>query len=273
MSHIKLKANKKVVRFMKNSTQQSNPVDILFNAYDLNQPVSKDSVNPDISKSDAYNIQHQVTEKKAHIKKDKLIGYKISLTSEETQQLFHSTTPLYGALTHGSLSNGTIEMDNMLSPLIEIELMFIANEDLTTADDHQSILQKMSIAPGLEIPDSRFTDWFPKVSLGQVIADSAVAGNVVVGTPVEGLTYEQMGNVHAELQLNGEKIAEGPSTEVLNNPVHAIQWLIDELAKSGRKITKGMVISSGTFILPKKLQRGEYKVCFEGVGEVSLVVT
>lgn len=252
--------------------KNSSIIEILYDAYDQKQPISKESIPGDISKSDAYEIQLKVTEKKAKVNKDKLIGYKISLTSEETQELFHSTTPLYGALTQTNLSDGTIKLERMLSPLLEIELMFIANEDLSTGDDTQTILQKMCIAPGLEIPDSRFTDWFPNLSFGQVIVDSAVAGSVVVGTPVQGLTFTQLGNIKAELQLDGEIIANGPATEVLGNPVHAIKWLIDELAKSGRVIKKGMIISSGTFILPKVLEKGKYDVRFEDVGEVSLHV-
>ncbi|ASN06020.1 2-keto-4-pentenoate hydratase [Virgibacillus necropolis] len=257
---------------MQSNTKQMNLIETLYNASDLKQPISKAIIPENISKSDAYNIQHQITEKKATLKDDKLLGYKISLTSEETQALFHSTTPLYGALTQTSLSDGTIKLNNMQSPLIEIELMFIADEDLSTEDDFQSILQKTSIAPGLEIPDSRFTDWFPNLSFGQIIADSAVAGNVVVGAPVQGLTVEQLGNINAELQLDGEIIAKGSSSEVLGNPVHAINWLIDELAKNGHSIKKGMIISSGTFILPKVLQKGIYQVRFEDVGEVSLHV-
>jgi 2-keto-4-pentenoate hydratase len=251
---------------------KSRLVETLYSAYDLKQPISKESITEDIGKSDAYEIQHLITDKKVAFKKDELLGYKISLTSEETQLLFNSTTPLYGALTQSSLSDGTIELDKMHSPLIEIELMFFANENLSTADDEQSILRKTSIAPGLEVPDSRFTDWFPNLSFGQVIADSAVSGNVVVGTPKQGLTIEQLGNIKAELQLDGEPIAQGNSSEVLGNPVHAIKWLIDELAKSGRTIEKGMIISSGTFILPKVLQKGKYEALFEEVGAVSLKV-
>ncbi|MFD1037509.1 2-keto-4-pentenoate hydratase [Virgibacillus byunsanensis] len=244
----------------------------LFNAYDSKKPISKEDIPADIEKSTAYEIQHQITDRKVATNQDNLIGYKISLTSPETQQLFNATTPLYGALTDTSLSNGTIELDKMLSPLIEIELMFIANENLSITDDQETILQKMRIAPGLEIPDSRFTDWFPKVSLGQVIADSAVAGKIVVGESVKGITFEQLNSVNAILKLDGEEIAQGPSSEVLGNPVHAIKWLMEELAKSGRKIEKGMIISSGTFILPKVLEKGKYQVEYEGIGNVSLHV-
>ncbi|GAA0590620.1 2-keto-4-pentenoate hydratase [Virgibacillus siamensis] len=253
-------------------TNITNLAETLFHAHNIQKPLSKEDISKDISIVDAYEVQHQLTEMKTLRNQDKLAGYKISLTSEETQRLFDSTTPLYGALTQSSVSNGTIKLDDMLSPLIEVELMFIANEELSTADSHESILQKMSVAPGLEIPDSRFTDWFPKTSMGQVIADSAVAGKITVGESVNGLTYEQLGSINAKLTLNGEPLAEGPATEVLGNPVHAVAWLVKELAKSGRTIEKGMIISAGTFILPKKLEKGTYRVKFDKVGEVSLNV-
>ena len=40
----------------------------------------------------------------------------------------------------------------------------------------------------MEIPYSRFTDWFPKLKLGHVIADSAVAVKIAIGIPVVALT-------------------------------------------------------------------------------------
>src|SRR5699024_553338 len=99
-----------------------------------------------------------------------------------------------------------------------------------------------------------------------------VAGKIIVGVSVDGLAYEQLGNINASLKFNGEVIAEGPSSEVLDNPVHAVKWLLDELAECERIIEKGMVISSGTFILPKEMVTGKYEATFEGVGNVSIVV-
>ncbi|WP_174614373.1 2-keto-4-pentenoate hydratase [Virgibacillus ihumii] len=244
----------------------------LFDACNNQQPLSKENIPADISTADAYEVQHRLTEMKILQNEDKLAGYKISLTSEETQRLFNATTPLYGALTDSNISKGTIKLENMLSPLLEIELMFIANDELSTADSYHSILQKTSIAPGLEIPDSRFTDWFPKTSMGQVIADSAVAGKIIAGEPVNGLTYEQLGSINAKLTLHDELLVEGQATEVLGNPVHAVEWLVKKLAENGRTIEKGMIISAGTFILPKKLQKGMYQVKFDKIGEASLNV-
>ncbi len=247
-------------------------VEVLFNAYKYNQTISSKEVPEDIDQSAAYTIQHKVTDKKSQYYNDKLIGYKISLTSEETQNMFNSTSPLYGSLTNTNLAAGVLALDQLHAPMIEVELMFIAKENLTKEDDYASILQKMRIAPGLEIPDSRFTDWFPNLGAAAVISDSAVAGKAVVGESVSGLTYEQLGNLHATLTLDGETIADGDSSEVLDNPVHAVKWLLDELAESDRIIEKGMVISSGTFILPQKLAKGKYEVTIDKVGSTGISV-
>ncbi|SDG99312.1 2-keto-4-pentenoate hydratase [Planococcus glaciei] len=246
--------------------------DILYNAYIGKQPIAKDLIPASLPKNEAYRIQHALTNKKAVQANEALAGYKISLTSLETQELFHSDTPLYGALTTSALNSGNILLEAMSSPLIEIELVFIVKEELSVEDDSQAILEKTAIAPGIEVPDSRFEDWFPKISLGQVVADSAVAGKIVAGEPVEGLTYEQLDGIKGSLFFNEDEIAADTSSAVLDHPVHAVQWLIAELEAHGLKLEKGMAVSSGTFILPTKLEKGVYTARFEGIGEVALNV-
>jgi len=245
---------------------------ILFEAYINNQQIPKDHIPATLDKKFAYAIQHAVTDKKATDANEQLAGYKISLTSKETQELFHSDMPLYGALTTSSLSDGTIELASMSSPLIEIELVFIAKEELSAEDDVEVILEKTMVAPGIEVPDSRFEDWFPKITLGQVIADSAVAGKIVVGEPKENITYEQLNQIKGSLTLNGEEVAAGYSSEVLGHPVNAVKWLIQELDEHGLTFKKGMAVSSGTFIMPKQLEKGRYEASYEGIGSVVLDV-
>ncbi|MCJ1909582.1 2-keto-4-pentenoate hydratase [Planococcus ruber] len=246
--------------------------DTLFEAYIQNKPLSKDQIPAFLEKEKAYGIQHALTAKKAEAANEELKGYKISLTSKETQELFNSETPLYGALTSPAISGGTIELTAMSSPLIELELIFIAQEDLSAEDSVEAILQKTLVAPGIEVPDSRFEDWFPHLSLGQVIADSAVAGKIVIGKPKEGVQFDDLDDIQGRLTFNGEEIASDSSKAVLEHPVYAVKWLAEELAKHGLAIKKGMAISSGTFILPKKLEKGLYTASYEGIGEVSLKV-
>lgn len=251
---------------------QTEMAAVLYEAYIEGNTIQKERIPASLEKSLAYSVQHAVTANKTNSGKEELKGYKISLTSKETQDLFQSETPLYGALTTSALSDGIIDLDSMSSPLIEIELIFIAKEDLSVADDVQSLLDKTQVAPGIEVPDSRFDDWFPKISLGQVIADSAVAGKIIAGTPMDNISYDQLEKLPGKLTLNGKEIAANDSSEVLNHPVNAIKWLVNELAGHGLTVKKGMSISSGTFILPKTLERGLYEASYGELGSVALTV-
>lgn len=245
----------------------------LFNAYLHKQPLGKDEIPADLEKRAAYRIQHEVTSRKTAQSGEELKGYKISLTSPETQNLFNSTTPLYGALTSSSLADGEIELEEMISPLLEIELIFILKEDLSPEDDVHAILQKTLVAPGIEVPDSRFEDWFPKITLGQVIADSAVAGKIVTGAPKSNVSFEELQEIQGKLTFNGEEMASGDSTAVLGHPANTVKWLAEELAANGASLKKGMFVSSGTFTLPKRLEKGLYIASYDGIGEVALEVT
>ena len=251
---------------------QTEMATILYEAYLTGQTIPKEQIPASLEKNRAYSIQHAVTANKTQSGKEELKGYKISLTSKETQDLFQSETPLYGALTTSALSDGVIEMDSMSSPLIEIELIFIAKEDLSSTDDVHALLEKTKVAPGIEVPDSRYDDWFPKISLGQVVADSAVAGKIVTGLPMDNISYEQLDRLPGKLSLDGIEIAGDTSAEVLDHPVNALQWLVKELDGHGLTVKKGMAISSGTFILPKTLERGLYEASYGELGTVTLTV-
>ncbi|RNF39146.1 2-keto-4-pentenoate hydratase [Planococcus salinus] len=245
---------------------------LLYEAHLNNQPIGKDKIPAFLEKDKAYAVQRAVTEKKTADSGEEVAAYKISLTSKETQDLFASDTPLYGAMTASALSDGTIQLSSMLSPLIEIELVFIAKEDLSIEDDIDAIIEKTMVAPGIEVPDSRFEDWFPNITLSQVIADSAVAGKIVVGEAIDDYSYNQLDGINGSLTLDGEEIANGPSSDVLGHPVNAVKWLINELDAHGLSLKKGMHVSSGTFILPKQLEKGQYEASYDGLGSVKLEV-
>ena len=245
--------------------------DRLYTAYKTNRALEKDQIPSTLDLTAAYSIQHALTSRKTQ-DGEPLKGYKISLTSPETQKLFNSDKPLYGALTAPALSDGMIELASMLSPLIEIELIFLVQEDIHASDSLADILRKTNVAPGIEVPDCRFTDWFPNITLGQVVADSAVAGRIVIGEAIDDASFDQLDAIHGELFLNGESIASGSSSEVLEHPLHAIKWLAEELDSHDLTLQKGMAVSSGTFILPKKLEKGRYEVRYEGIGNVKLTV-
>jgi len=233
------------------------------------------SRNIEIDELTAYKIQDQVTKLKMEENGEEIIGYKISMTSEEMQRLGKANSPAYGTFTTKSVIESSIKLDSAFPFLLEPELVFVVTEDLTVGADKNEILQKSKIAAGLEIPGSRYPNWFPPskdAQLGDTIADNTFAGFILMGSSVEITDSIDWKQIKATLYLNDEKLDEGYSSEVLGNPLNAISWLTEKLAEENKSLKKGMIVSSGTFTSPKALKQGAYKVVFDIVGELTLTV-
>ncbi|MER2175017.1 MAG: fumarylacetoacetate hydrolase [Carnobacterium sp.] len=224
-----------------------------------------------ISLEEAYTMQHLFTAAKEH-NGEKLQGYKISMTSPETQALFEASEPLYGQLTSNRVRNTLSLSKDTAHALIELELVFLVQEELSSEDSIEDILKKTTIAPGLEVPDSRFQDWFPKMSKEQVCIDGAVGGYVCYGSSKKA-TYEDLDNIQGRLIHNEQIIAQDSSRTVMGHPVKAIEWLLKKLSEQGLSLQPGMFISSGTFVMPQVLTAGTYKGEFDHFGTVTLTIS
>lgn len=237
----------------------------LFEAWQSNTPMEMSAFDGALTDFDAaYQVQNAFAAKKA----EPTAGYKISLTSKTTQDLFKTNEPLYGAqiASHILTSPATIDLAQMNEPLIEVELAMTAKEDLVPGLSDEELLARVTVAGDMEVPDARFKAWFPKLDKYLVVADCAVGGYIVCGEPVDGatLSVKDLEGIHVELTLNGQPVRSGNSTEVLGNPINALQWLIQKLAQHGKTLKKGTTVSTGTFFVPPKLEAGLYEATFTG---------
>lgn len=255
------KYNAKMIADIISRVNIGNPINSLFEN------------NIFIEKSMGYEIQKLVIEQKIKEKNEHIKGYKISLTSNETQKWFHTNEPAFGTFTNENISPGKINLDEMYEPLIEAELVFLFTDNLSIGADEIEILNKSKIIPGLEIPDSRFKNWFPNLTLGELIADNAAVGKVVLGDNI-GINPQNidLDKISVEFYKDDIYLDMGISSNVLGNPIRAVAWLTQQLALKSCNIKKGMMVSSGTFFLPKPLSKGIYKALFNNIGEVSVEV-
>lgn len=230
----------------------------LFSAYQTHQPLQESDYEGVVTDEEtAYQVQRHLTE----LKNEAVGGYKVSLTSQETQDMFDSDSPLYGAQvkSHFVSSPTTLYRSDLMEPLAEVEMLFTAKEDLSSTDSLMELLHKTTVAPAVEVPDSRFSDWFPSLSKYMVISDAAVGGYVVYGQEVDA----------DQLFHNGEKLKDGVSSEVLGNPLNSLHWLAEKLEQQGTPLKAGQRVSSGTFLLPESLGDGNWKATFnKGLGAV-----
>lgn len=221
--------------------------------------------------TDTVEAGYELQTKILKMQKKPAKGYKISMTSPETQALFDSSEPVYGPFTESQVIT-ELSLADYNIPLVELELVFFVNELLSVEDDAESILEKCTVAPALELPDGRYDDWFPNISKYEVVADCAVAGAIAIGE-ARSMSYDTLDNMTGTLLLDGKEIKRGQSSEVMGHPVNAVKWLIEKLDRQDKQLETGQFISSGTFILPVKLETGKYTGTFEGLGNIEIEVT
>ncbi|WP_318767532.1 2-keto-4-pentenoate hydratase [Lactiplantibacillus carotarum] len=249
----------------------------LFDAYQTQHALSMAAFADALSDEDtAYRVQAHLTT----LKNQPVGGYKVSLTSETTQKMFDAHAPLYGAQVadHFLAAPVTVRCGQLMDPLVEVELVFKAKENLSADDSLTDLWHKTTVAPGLELPDSRFADWFPDLPKNLVVADAAVGGLVVYGTEMD--TDQRFDSVAAvatpqcQLTHDGETLKTGAASEVLGNPLKSLHWLVGKLAAQGKTLTAGQRVSSGTFVLPPHLTAGHWQADFDhDLGSVQLDVT
>ncbi|MCE5090776.1 2-keto-4-pentenoate hydratase [Staphylococcus devriesei] len=246
----------------------------LYQAYVSKQHIEFVSKSFNISESEAYKTQDDLINQ-LNTKNDTTVkGYKVSMTSAATQAIANTDEPAYGTILSNQVvfNDANVSLANLFDPLLEPEIIFELTADLPEDADNQTILESVKIAPGIEIPDARYKDWFPNFTLSDLISDNTATGLIVVGERVTPLEYNQFADINLKLFKDGTQIKTGHSSEVLGNPVEAIKWLNKKLHSHGKQLQKGQFISSGTFISPLHLEQGKYTAEYDKVGSVTVQV-
>ncbi|CAM3836287.1 fumarylacetoacetate hydrolase family protein [Aeromicrobium ponti] len=203
-------------------------------------------VHPDLTVDEAYQIQLQMIGQKVQTGQ-RIVGKKIGLTSVAMQQLLGVDQPDYGHLLDSMevSNNGTILLDDLFQPKVEGEIAFILNKDLigpnVTVEEVLDATE--SIAPALEIVDSRIMDW--KITLADTVADNASSGMFVIGDERYKVTDLDLRSIELKLFKNGELINTGFGYDVLGHPAKCVAWLANKLSQYNVVLKAGEVILSG----------------------------
>ena len=246
--------------------------DKIFKAHQSKKPIHFIREQYTLDEATSYAIQDEVISRKCADGKDEIAGYKISMTSAETQAIANTYEPAYGTILKSNVksNNETISLSNLFAPLIEVEMMFILQENFSMGAKETEIIEKTAVAPGIEIPDARYIDWFPNFTLADLLCDNTATGLVALADPIETLSINNITEISVDLIHNNEKIDAGVASAVLGNPIKAVKWLSEKLASKNKQLKKGMIISSGTFTTPIPVKEGAYKATFSELGEIKV---
>lgn len=224
------------------------------------EPLSK--LHPDLTEEEAYAIQW-INVARCMREGHRVVGYKAGLTSREAQRQFNVFKPDFGHLFDFMtvLEDTAIDLSELIQPKIEGEVAFVLGKDLKgpglTLVDVVSAIDYATTA--IEIVDSRIRDW--KISAVDTIADNGSSSRVVLaGTKhkLDGLNLPHLGMA---LSKNGEVMVTGAGAAVMGNPLSAVVFLANELAKQDCIMNAGQVILSGSLSSMLSIRPGDSFTC------------
>lgn len=176
---------------------------------------------------------------------EKVVGYKMGLTSLAKQKQMHISAPIFGVLTDAMQiqNEQTISLKNFIQPKVEPEIAFILGEDLR---GHVSLEQALAACSGvcaaLDVIDSRYIDF--KFTLIDVVADNTSAGGYVLG-PIYNPSGFDLANLSMDLIVNDVIVEKGNSNTILGNPINSLIMLVQLLAEQGSYLKAGEIVLSG----------------------------
>lgn len=195
---------------------------------------------------DAYAIQEEILNGIGL----KLAGWKVALTNDEAMQRAGATEPAAGPLfaPHIVESPQTIEGNAETVGGFECEFAFRIGKDIPAegAPYTGQVIKAAvdSLHPAVEVVGLRFANR-PSLGVRGVVADHAGNFSFVYGPAVPGWEKLDLAKCRVRHLVDGEEVAASGGDNVLGNPLNALAWLANHLAKRGHEIKAGQWVTSG----------------------------
>jgi 2-keto-4-pentenoate hydratase len=230
--------------------------------------------DPDLGMADGYAVQQELTSLLL-ADGDRIVGYKVGLTSKPMQQMIGVEAPDYGPVLASTVyaDGDSVSLGSFIQPKIEAEIAFVLESGL--AGPGVSVLDARRAIAGMtaavEIVDSRFADW--RIKLADTVADLASNGAVAVSSrlvPLDGLDPRLIGMV---LTRRGELIDTGAGAAALGDPVKVVAWLANTLGEMGTKLEAGHLIMTGALHAAVPMRTGDvFRADFDRLGPLTVRV-
>ncbi len=196
-----------------------------------------------------------------------LAGRKNGFTNRGLWERYGVNGPMWGAVYDRTLvmaTNGVaaVSLTGLVQPRIEPEICFKLKAAPPRTRNPVALLESIEwIAHSIEIVQCHHPEW--KMTLPDCVADNALHGRLIVGTPV---AVEKIAGLAAALPFlkislfkNQKKTDQGAGANVLDSPLLSLAFLVDLLAeqKDSPPLAAGEIISTGTLTDAHPVQAGE----------------
>lgn len=208
----------------------------------------------------------------------KLVGYKAGLTNPAVQKRFSTDKPVWGKLYASMLlaNDATVPAQYAARPVFESDLLVrVSSDRINQARTPEEVLAAIDqVIPFIELPDL-VVEAPMKLNGAGVAAINVGARLGVVGEPIA----VPVGPAERQALLEALRdmtvtVSDGSSTPlnaskgsaILEQPLNAVVWLAQALAKEGLAMKPGEFISLGSFspLMPPKPGQ-QIRVTYEGL--------
>lgn len=230
---------------------------------------------PKLDIADAYRIQEEGIRLR-EARGEKIVGYKMGLTSKAKMQQMGVSSPISGVLTDAMRlpDGGGIELRDRIHPKVEPEIAFITNRDLRGEVSREEFLAACSgVFPALEIIDSRFLNF--DFTLADVLADNCSSSGFVLGAKAGSPAGLQLDQLPMRMWINDRIAQSGESSAIYGHPVDSCLELIRHLTKTSLgHLPAGSIVLAGGATAAEAIGEGDLvRLEVEGLGSVSAKVT
>ena len=191
----------------------------------------------------------------------KPVGYKAGLTNPAVQKRFNHDSPVWGVLYAPMLLKNGASVDAAFGarPLFEADMLVrVSDAAINKARTPQEVLKHIDqVIPFIELPDL-MVEAPPKLNGAAINAINVGARLGVLGDPIPVQRSAAFGDALRDFQAvvkgGGAEIDRGKGSDVLGHPLNAVVWLVQDMAREGRALKKGDLVSLGSFskLLPPK---------------------
>lgn len=231
--------------------------------------------DPTLGMADGYAIQQELV-RLLLADGDRVIGYKVGLTSVPMQKMIGVDSPDYGPVLASTVyaDGATVPLSAFIAPKVEAEIVFTLGARLqgpgVTVDQARAAIAGASA--GLEIVDSRIADW--RIKLADTVADLASNGAMAtadLSVPITDFDPRLTGMV---MTRNGELVDTAAGAAALGDPVAVVAWLANTLGEHGVALEPNHVVMTGALHAAVPLSPGdEFKAEFDRLGSVTIRVS
>jgi 2-keto-4-pentenoate hydratase len=236
-------------------------VNTILRFQEMKQPVR--GLRTDLTMGDAECGRRRLVER-LEASDNRIVGYKAGLTSRAVQERLGVASPVRGVLLEKMLlkDGADVPADFGARPVYEADLLVVVKDAaIHQAKSHLDVLRSISlVVPFIELPDLLVADG-EKLSASLIVSLNVGARLGVVGKGIPAQATPEFADALAAMRIvvadqKGNEIASGRGSAILDHPLNAVLWLVQELGKSGIKLKPGDLLSLGSFTAPMNPRPG-----------------